>query len=117
MKLGILSLVAAAGIALSAQTASAQWIPANNYSYGYSPFYSGGHLDYHNGHYHYHNGYYRSGALVPAVGLDGSVGMVPVIRADRVPGYYPLPSAGTWSSYYYGMPARGHAYGSFRWRW
>jgi hypothetical protein len=62
MKFGILSLVTAAALAVSAGTASAQ--PGR---YGGGGYYGGGgHLDYHNGHYHYHNGGYVSPPLYPA---------------------------------------------------
>jgi hypothetical protein len=56
MKFAIASIAAAAVLALSGGTASAQWIPGPGH---------GGHLDYHNGHYHYHNGPYVSGPLYP----------------------------------------------------
>ena len=76
MKFAILSLVAVAGLTLSAGSASAH-PPGSIYggsiygpsiygpSYGrsYHPPYP--HLDYHRGHYHYHNGFYRSPPLVP----------------------------------------------------
>ena len=119
MKFGILGLAATAALALSGNSASAQWIATPGYSpYGYSVISPArGHVDYHNGHYHYHDGRYRSGPLLPVYGLDGSVGLAPAIREDQLPGYYPLPSRGSWSSYEYGMPSRGNAYGSCRWRW
>jgi hypothetical protein len=69
MKFAILSLVAAAGLTLSAGSALAG--PPGHYHGGYGGYrgYSfhpvGPHLDYHRGHYHYHDGFYRSPPVVP----------------------------------------------------
>lgn len=67
MKFAILSLVAVAGLTLSADSALAG--PPGHYHGGYGGYNNfhpvTPHLDYHRGHYHYHDGFYRSGPLVP----------------------------------------------------
>jgi hypothetical protein len=57
MRFALLSIAAAAIVALDSGSASAQWIPGPGH---------GGHLDFHNGHFHYHNGRYMSGPLYSA---------------------------------------------------
>ena len=120
MKFGILSLAATAALALSSGTAAAQW-GHGHHNHGHnhgssrlhrdlSHMHLGPHLDYHNGHYHLHDGFYRSGPLYPVYPSYGGY-------SNLTPGFYSVPSTGSWSSYGYGVPYRGNGYDSYRWRW
>lgn len=114
MKFAILSVAATAALALSADTASAQWRHhhqhhnhgARRLAHDLSHLHLGPHLDYHNGHLHYHNGFYRSAPLYPDYGLG-----------------YPITGLGgyrtpyLWNSGHGGSYYRGNAFNSYRWGW